>query len=93
MWDSLPSNKSLFSLPKDKGLAIGNLTSQIFANFYMSFFDDWICSIKGIEYGRYVDDIILISSDKKLLLKLIPKIRIFLKENLELELNNKKFYL
>ena len=93
MWNSLPSNKSLFSLPKDKGLAIGNLTSQIFANFYMSFFDDWICSIKGIEYGRYVDDIILISSDKKLLLKLIPKIRIFLKENLELELNNKKLYL
>ena len=34
-WDSLPSDKSLFTCKKGCGLPIGNLTSQVFANFYL----------------------------------------------------------
>ena len=37
-WEGLPKNKSLFHSPQNSGLPIGNLTSQIFANFYMSAF-------------------------------------------------------
>lgn len=36
-WDGLPPSKSLFTSGKGKGLPIGNLTSQIFANFYLNF--------------------------------------------------------
>ena len=40
-------------------MAIGNLTSQLFANFYLAEFDSWMMS-KGIKYGRYVDDLLII---------------------------------
>ena len=38
-WEGLPSNKSLFHCPPNCGLPIGNLTSQVFANYYMHEFD------------------------------------------------------
>ena len=41
-WEGLPKNKSLFHSPQNSGLPIGNLTSQIFANFYMSAFDHFM---------------------------------------------------
>ena len=54
-WDGLPPSKSLFTSGKGKGLPIGNLTSQIFANFYLNFFDHYVKYDLGIEYyGRYV---------------------------------------
>lgn len=58
-WDGLPSHKSLFSCPSNKGLPIGNLTSQIFANFLLIDFDLW-CECISKYYGRYVDDFYLI---------------------------------
>lgn len=77
LWDFLPKNKSLF-FSSGKGIPIGNLTSQIFANFYLTPLDKFITSqVQG--YGRYVDDFILIDKDKNKLLKLLPKIREFLK--------------
>ena len=36
MWEGLPENKSLFTSNTDHGMPIGNLTSQMFANFYMN---------------------------------------------------------
>ena len=36
LWDHLPRHKSLFYAPPGKGLPIGNLTSQFFANIYES---------------------------------------------------------
>lgn len=93
LWDKLSKDKSLFTNKENCGLAIGNLTSQILANFYLSFFDKWITSIEGIEYGRYVDDFIVVSKDKRLLLELIPKIRVWLDENLRVELHPDKIYL
>jgi RNA-directed DNA polymerase len=41
-WEGLPKNKSLFHSPQNSGLPIGNLTSQIFANFYISAFDHFM---------------------------------------------------
>lgn len=90
----LPTSKSLFYSPKNCGLPIGNLTSQIFANFYMSPFDHFIKHDLGIKfYGRYVDDFILVHSDKEYLKSLIPKIKDFLKKELRLTLHPNKIYL
>lgn len=75
-WNGLPKNKSLFSVEKGFGLPIGNLTSQLFANFYLSWFDHWIKEDLGIKYyGRYVDDFYLVSGDKEELKRCIPLIR------------------
>lgn len=55
-WVGLPDNKSLFHSPPGCGLPIGNLTSQVFANFYLNPFDHFIKTTSNIRYfGRYVD--------------------------------------
>lgn len=65
-WKGLPKEKSLFSCEKGKGLPIGNLTSQIFANFYLSDFDKFVKETLLIPYyGRYVDDFFIIVESKQ----------------------------
>ena len=93
-WDGLPNNKSLFHSPPNCGLPIGNLTSQIFANFYMNTFDHFMKNELGIPYyGRYVDDFIIVHPDKEYLKSLLPTIADFLKNKLQLTLHPKKIYL
>ena len=74
-------------------MAIGNLTSQEYANFYLSPFDKWVKSHPGIAYIRYVDDGRLFSHDKAALLALIPEIRKYLRENDGLQLHPRKISL
>lgn len=53
-----------YSITQDRGLPIGNLTSQYFANFYLSFFDRYAkeeLRVKG--YIRYMDDVLLFSDN------------------------------
>jgi retron-type reverse transcriptase len=89
----LPDDKSLFHSPKDTGLAIGNLTSQLFANIYLDSLDKYIKYELGFKYyGRYVDDFIIIDTDKEKLLSVIPQIKHFLHDNLHLILHPKKIY-
>jgi len=91
--DWLPDDKSLFHSPKDTGLAIGNLTSQLFANIYLDNLDKYIkYELWFHYYGRYVDDFIIIDTDKQKLLSAIPKIRYFLTNKLRLVLHPKKIY-
>ncbi len=93
-WEGLPPNKSLFHSPPNCGLPIGNLTSQIFANFYMSSFDHFMKKEMRLKYcGRYVDDIIIVHPDKEYLKSLLPIITYFLHSNLQLTLHPKKIYL
>lgn len=92
LWDYLDKNKSLFTNGAGKGVAIGNLFAQLFANFLLNVLD-WYLEQIGIElHGRYVDDFYGISTDKELLLSAIPKIRAKLAEY-GLRLNEKKFYI
>jgi len=93
-WDDLPKDKSLkFSAP-NCGLPIGNLTSQIFANVYLNPLDQFIKRDLKIKcYGRYVDDLVLIHSDKQILLNAISKIRDFMQHRLRLTLHPKKIKL
>ena len=93
-WDNLPKDKSLFYSAHQSGLPIGNLTSQVFANFYMNTFDHHIKHDLNIRfYGRYVDDFVIIHPDKEYLKNLIPQLSNFLLSTLQLTLHPKKIYL
>ncbi len=77
----------------DKGLPIGNMTSQIFGNFYLSYFDHYIKKeLKVKYYQRYCDDAIILSNSKEELRIILNKIRIYLKVNLELELSKYQIF-
>ena len=93
-WNGLPANKSLFCVQEGCGLPIGNLTSQVFANFYMNEFDHFMKHDLGLQYyGRYVDDFVIIHRDKEYLKYLIPVISDFLNSRLHLTLHPRKIYL
>ena len=76
------------------GLPLGNLTSQLFANIYMNELDQFIKHrLKIIGYIRYTDDIILINSNRELLLNYLGEIIYFLREKLCLNVHPKKVIL
>jgi RNA-directed DNA polymerase len=93
-WRGLPETKSLFHADPNCGLPIGNLTSQLFGNIYLSDFDHFVKrDLKIRYYGRYVDDFILVHQDREYLKSLIQKMREYLEEAVQLELHPKKIYL
>ena len=74
-----------------KGVPIGNLTSQLFANVYMNEFDQFMKSTLKIEnYARYTDDFIIVSNDREFLAQLVKPISKFLEERLRLSLHPEK---
>lgn len=91
-WSHLPANKSLFTNGEGRGVAIGNLFAQIFANFLLNILDWYLEEIGLIFHGRYVDDFYCIHESKEFLLSLVPLIRAKLAE-IGLQLNERKFYL
>lgn len=93
-WEGLPKDKSLFHVPKGRGLPIGNLTSQLFSNVYLNALDQFVKRTLGEKYyGRYVDDFFIIGKDKQHLALLIPKLSSFLEEELGLTLHPDKVFL
>ncbi len=69
----------LFSVNRPRGLPIGNLTSQFWANIYLNELDQLVKrELKCKAYIRYVDDFLLFGEDKKTLhdwrLKVIQKL-------------------
>lgn len=90
----LPKTKSLFTSKKWCGLPIWNLTSQLFSNIYLNDFDHYVKEQLKIKYyGRYVDDFVLIHTDKEYLKSCIPIIRDYLSDALNLVLHPNKIYL
>lgn len=86
---ALPSHKTLFKIAPTKGLPIGNVTSQFFANVYMNGFDNWVKrELKVKSYIRYVDDFALFSQSKGELEELKIKIEVYLRDYLALELRS-----
>jgi len=61
------SGDNLFTpLERKKGLPIGNLTSQFWANVYMNGFDHFVKEILKVPgYIRYVDDFVLFGREKR----------------------------
>lgn len=70
-----------------KGLPIGNLTSQFFANFYLSALDHFVLeNLKMDGYVRYMDDFLLFGDSKAELNEKLLQIEAFCRDNLHLEL-------
>lgn len=72
------------------GLPIGNLTSQLLANVYLDQLDHF-CK-EGLQlkyYVRYMDDVVILHSDKQYLHCCMDKIKDFVRTELNLELNHK----
>ncbi len=70
-----------------KGVPIGNLTSQYFANHYLGMLDHYVLEhLHMPAYVRYMDDFIIWHDDKDMLKQAGNKITAFLSENLELTL-------
>ncbi|MBI5675183.1 MAG: hypothetical protein HZC48_05030 [Nitrospirae bacterium] len=83
----IPPHKSLFTIPPGKGLPIGNLTSQFFGNVYLNELDQFVKhTLKARHYLRYVDDFILLDTNRERLLEMKEKIAKFLNEKLALQL-------
>ena len=101
LWDKVPTSKSLFSKGAYKGMAIGNITSQVMCNFYMSFFDNWLLDrIRELgyeeperHYTRFVDDFVIHSLRKEHIVQLFKEATVWLREHLLLELHQDKVYI
>lgn len=79
-----------YKVQENKGLPIGNLTSQYFANFYLSELDRFIKNNLLIKpYVRYMDDFILWSNNAQQLTQIGEQIEIFLNRFLSLSLKLK----
>ncbi|MFH1048873.1 MAG: RNA-directed DNA polymerase [Patescibacteria group bacterium] len=80
-----------FSASPNKGLPLGNITSQLFANIYLNELDQFIKHRLKVEYYiRYSDDFVILSDSKECLKELIFKMDEFLKEKLKLSFHSGK---
>ena len=62
---TLFAGDDLLALGRPRGLPIGNLTSQFWANVYLHPFDLWVKHTLGARgYVRYCDDLLLFADDK-----------------------------
>jgi len=74
-----------------KGMPLGNLTSQFFANVYLNELDYFVKhQLKAKYYIRYVDDFVILYSSKAQLEEWKKRIDEFLREKLKLELHPDK---
>ncbi len=70
-----------------KGLPIGNLTSQHFANLYMGELDHYVKEVlRAPGYVRYMDDFVLWADDKASLRQWFLEVTAFLGEKLKLKI-------
>ncbi|MGE0803589.1 MAG: reverse transcriptase domain-containing protein [Lautropia sp.] len=83
----VPAYKRLDNAPPGCGIAIGNLSSQFFANVYLDQLDQFVKhELRAPRYLRYVDDFVLIHRDRAQLQAWQAAIAAFLSDRLQLEL-------
>ncbi|MBI5221885.1 MAG: RNA-directed DNA polymerase [Candidatus Magasanikbacteria bacterium] len=79
------------ALPRNDGLPIGNVTSQIFANIYLNELDQFIKhNLKVKHYFRYADDFVLLGNNQNALQRQLKIIDNFIKQELSLSLHPDK---
>ena len=77
-----------YQTEKDKGLPIGNLTSQYFANHYLAVADHYFLEHLRVKaMVRYMDDFLLFCDDKEMLKDYVSSVVRFMKDELSLELH------
>lgn len=91
LFEQVPKHKSFMHAPENRGLPIGNLVSQFFANIYMNELDQFVKhTLKAHYYGRYVDDVILMHEDPSVLNDWYEAMNDFLVEKLGLQFHPHK---
>jgi len=81
----IPARKSLFGKGNERGLPIGNLTSQFWANVYLDEVDQFAKrTLRCRYYLRYVDDMVLLSERPEELRGWRERIADFLHDRLQL---------
>lgn len=84
----LPDHKTLLRAAPGKGIPIGNLNSQFFANVYLNGLDQFVKhQLKCRYYLRYCDDFLLLDTDPERLRVWRERIAAYLMERLALDLN------
>ena len=79
------------SLQVQKGMPLGNWTSQFFANVYLNELDQFVKNILKVKYYiRYVDDFVIMDENKEKLEFYERQIDEFLREHLKLTLHPDK---
>ena len=90
-WAAIKPEKSLFNKPDGIGAAIGHLIWQNAVNYYFHEIDEWVLSL-GINYERFVDDMVFVVENKTAFLNyVLPELRSRL-AGLGAALNEKKTY-
>lgn len=78
---------------EEKGLPIGNYTSQYFANIYLNVLDHFVKEKLRIKYYvRYMDDFVSLVETEEEAKNLLKTIQSYVEEVLKLELNSKSVY-
>jgi len=74
-----------------KGMPLGNLTSQLFANIYLDPLDKFAKhKLKAKHYLRYADDFIFLSDNPDILMGYLVEVNQFLKTKLKLNIHPNK---
>src|SRR3989338_2555006 len=82
---------SNYSTSKGKGMPLGNLTSQFFANVYLDELDQFVKhKLKAKCYIRYVDDFVILHNSSEKLFEWKDEIGVFLQNRLLLNLHPEK---
>lgn len=89
----IPAHKSLFNA-RGRGLPIGNLTSQLWANVYLNELDHYAKRVLKIKhYIRYVDDILIVGDNPQQLLFWANQLSEYVVENLGLTFHPNKTHI
>ena len=91
-------DKIIDSNGKEKGLPIGNFTSQYLANLYLSVFDHWVMEYLGgavmanfvcrFHYFRYMDDMVFLCQSKEALHYILDMAGLYLGAELKVEIKD-----
>ncbi len=91
LWQHIPPHKTLFGTENERGLPIGNLSSQFFSNVYLNALDQFVKhELKARAYVRYSDDCVLLQEHPEQLLAWREAIGSFLQARLRLSLTDPK---
>lgn len=97
--ENIPDKRILWLLNEvidsfDRGLPLGNLTSQLLVNIYMNKFDQFIKhKLKARYYIRYADDFVILSDNRSRLADQIEFSNDFLTKELKLTLHPDKAHI
>ena len=82
-----------FSVSPNKGLPLGNVTSQILANVYMNELDQFMKhGLKAKYYIRYCDDFVILHDSREYLDESIGEMKELLSKRLKLDLHPNKIF-